>query len=83
VRTDRIDRDGKLTLRHAGRLHHIGIGRDHAGTRILMLIADLDIRIIDATTGTLLRALRLDPNRDYQPTGKDRYARWHATKRPQ
>src|SRR5690349_22300193 len=27
VRADRIDADGKLTLRHHGRLHHIGIGR--------------------------------------------------------
>jgi transposase InsO family protein len=26
VRTDRIDQFGKLTLRHAGRLHHIGVG---------------------------------------------------------
>lgn len=33
VRTDRIDQYGKLTLRHAGRLHHIGIGRTHARTR--------------------------------------------------
>jgi hypothetical protein len=32
VRTDRIDADGKLTLRHCGRLHHIGIGRDRTGT---------------------------------------------------
>ena len=76
VRTDRIDRDGKLTLRHAGRLHHIGVGRTHADTRVLMLIADLDIRIITADTGQLLRTLELDPTRDYQPSGNDRYARW-------
>ena len=76
LRTDRVDRDGKLTLRHAGRLHHIGIGRDHAGQPVLMLIAALDIRIINADTGQLIRDLKLDPARDYQPTGKDRYARW-------
>jgi Integrase core domain len=29
VRTDRIDADGNVTLRHQGRLHHIGIGRTH------------------------------------------------------
>jgi hypothetical protein len=32
-----------------------------------MLINDLDIRIINATTGELLRHLTLDPTRDYQP----------------
>jgi transposase InsO family protein len=76
LRSDTIDRDGKLTLRHAGRLHHIGIGRDHAAIRVLMLIADRNIRIIDADTGQLIRELILDPSRDYQPTGRDRYARW-------
>jgi hypothetical protein len=67
VRTDRIDQFGKLTLRHAGRLHHIGIGRTHARTRVLVLVQDLDIRIINASTGELLRQLTLDPTRDYQP----------------
>ena len=69
VRTDRIDQFGKLTLRHAGRLHHIGVGRTHARTRVLILVQDLDIRIINAATGELLRQLTLDPTRDYQPRG--------------
>jgi transposase InsO family protein len=72
VRTDRIDQFGKLTLRHAGRLHHIGIGRTHAGTRVLVLVHDLDIRIINAATGELIRQLTLDPTRDYQPRGVPR-----------
>jgi transposase InsO family protein len=67
VRTDRVDQFGKLTLRHAGRLHHIGIGRTHAGTRVLVLVQDLDIRIINAATGEHIRQLTLDPTSDYQP----------------
>ena len=35
VRKDRVDRDGKLTLRHASRLHHIGIGHRWTGTPLL------------------------------------------------
>ena len=70
VRADRIDADGKLTLRHAGRLYHIGIGRTHARTRVLMLIRDLHIRVINAATGEILRELVLDPDRNYQPTGR-------------
>ena len=38
VRADRVDADGKVTLRVGGRLHHIGIGRTHARTRVLMLV---------------------------------------------
>jgi hypothetical protein len=43
-----------------------------------MLIRDLDIRIITEDTGELLRELTLDPNRDYEPTGRDRYAHWRT-----
>ncbi|HTW01268.1 MAG TPA: IS481 family transposase [Streptosporangiaceae bacterium] len=70
VRTDRIDATGVVTLRHNGRLHHIGIGRPHARTRVLLLVQDLHIRVVNAGTGELLRELTLDPARDYQPTGR-------------
>ena len=66
VRHDKIDTDGKLTPRHASRLHHIGIGRRHAGTPVLILVHDLHVRVL-TTTGRLLRDLTLDPSRDYQP----------------
>jgi transposase InsO family protein len=67
VRKDRVDRNGKLTLRHASRLHHIGIGHRYSGTRVLMLIHELNIRIITEDTGELIRQLVLDTTRDYQP----------------
>jgi hypothetical protein len=70
VRRDRVDNAGKVTLRHGGTLYKIGIGRTHATTPIVMLISGLDIRIIHATTGELLRSLQLDVNRRYQPTGR-------------
>ncbi|MEJ7707571.1 MAG: hypothetical protein WKF82_10075 [Nocardioidaceae bacterium] len=60
---------GSVTLRVNGRLHHIGIGRTHARTHVLLLVQDLDVRIVHAATGELLRELTIDPNRDYQPTG--------------
>ncbi|MCZ2817420.1 IS481 family transposase [Modestobacter sp. VKM Ac-2984] len=70
VRTDRIDSTGCVTLRLAGRLHHIGVGRTHYGTHVLLLVQDLNVRVIDASTGELLRELTIDPARDYQPTGR-------------
>ena len=69
VRHDRVDKAGSVTLRHNSRLHHIGVGRTHAGTCVILLVQDLQVRIVDAATGELLRELTLDPNRDYQPTG--------------
>ena len=70
VRHDRIDKTGAISLRRGGRMHHIGIGRSHAGIRVVLLINDLDIRVVNIATGELLRALRLDPSRDYQGRGK-------------
>jgi transposase InsO family protein len=67
VRTDKIDKTGCVTLRVAGKLRHIGIGRPHAGTHVLLLVSDLHVRVINAATGDLLRELDIDPTRDYQP----------------
>ncbi len=69
IRHDRIDPSGVFTLRHNSRLHHIGVGRRHAGTDILALVHDRHIRVL-TTDGELLRELTLDPHRDYQPQPK-------------
>ena len=66
VRHDRVDKAGRITLRHRSRLHHVGLGRAHCGTRVLVLVADLDVRVL-TENGELLRQLTLDPTRDYQP----------------
>jgi len=70
VRHDRIDTTGVVTLRHRSKLHHIGIGRGHKGKRVLLLVCDLDVRVI-AEDGEILRRLTLDPTIDYQPQSRD------------
>lgn len=72
VRRDRIDRGGGLTLRHDSVLRHIKVGTRHAGTRVLMLVAGLHVRIV-SEDGELLRELTIDPSRIYQPMG----GRWN------
>ena len=66
VRHDRVGSSGTVTLRVAGALRHIGIGRTHAGTHVILLIQDLQVRVVNAITGELLRELTIDPTRDYQ-----------------
>jgi hypothetical protein len=68
VRRDRIDKGGKVTLRHATRLHHIGVGHAHKGKRVILLVDGLDVRVV-SLDGELLRHLTLDPGRDYQTQG--------------
>jgi transposase InsO family protein len=64
---DIVDKDGKLSLRLNGRMHHIGVGRPHARTPVIKLVDDLNVRIVNAATGELIRELTIDPSRNYQP----------------
>jgi len=68
VRRDRIDKTGVFTLRYRSKLHHVGVGRAHRDKRVLILVADLDIRVIDED-GVMIRHLELDTSVDYQRQG--------------
>ena len=57
VMADRL-RSGML--RHA--FYSVGIGRTHTRTRVIALIQDLDITIINVTTGEVLRPTRPRPH---------------------
>jgi transposase InsO family protein len=72
VRRDRIDTDGKVTLRYLGRLRHIQVGARHRNRKVHLLVAGAEVRIV-TTDGELLRALTLDPARDYQGLGTGRW----------
>lgn len=69
IRRDKIDKAGSVTLRIAGQLRHIGVGRTYARTDVLLLVQDLHVTVLNAATGEILRDLIVDPRRDYQPTG--------------
>jgi transposase InsO family protein len=70
VRRDKVDKTGCFTLRYRSKLHHVAVGRAHKGKRVLILVADLDIRVIDQD-GVTLRHLELDPSVDYQGRVRD------------
>jgi transposase InsO family protein len=69
IRHDRVSH-GNVSLRVHGQLHHIGLSRHLHGTPIIMLIIDLDVRVIHATTGQIIRTLTINPNRHYHGTGR-------------
>jgi len=68
VRRDKIDSCGKVTLRYLGRLRHIPVGTAHKHRRVRLLVAGPDVRIL-TDDGELIRALTIDPTRNYQPLG--------------
>ena len=66
VRKDKVDGEGKVTIRYLSRLYSIGVGRAYKHQPIRLLVANKHIRVI-TDDGQLIRELTLDPTRKYQP----------------
>jgi transposase InsO family protein len=65
VRYDTVDRSGTMTVRYAGRLRHLGIGRPHQGTPVLLLMNGPNTIITTRHTGEILAEHTINPDRDY------------------
>jgi transposase InsO family protein len=67
VRHDTVDTVGVITLRWAGKLRHLAIGRPHRHRRIVLLVAGNDTLVIDHETGEIIAEHTLNPDLDYHP----------------
>ena len=65
VRYDRVDGKGQVTLRYDSKLLHLGVGHAHDRRRVVLLVADRDVRVL-SDEGELLCRFLLDPTRNYQ-----------------
>ena len=55
-----------MTVRYQSKLRHIGMGAAFKGEKVVLFIAEADVRVT-TLDGELLRTLTLDPGRDYHP----------------
>jgi len=76
LRYDRLDHTGKMSLRRAGRLHHLGIGRAHARKRVLALADEHHITVTDLATGEILSAHLIEPEKTYWRNQNKQPGRW-------
>jgi hypothetical protein len=76
LRYDRLDSRGHMTIRRAGRMHHLGIGRDHTGKRVLALADDHRITVTDLATGEILSTHLIEPNKTYWRNQNKEPGRW-------
>jgi hypothetical protein len=76
VRHDKVDCTGVFTLRHNTRLHHIGVGRAHKGRRVIILVADLDIRVLSQDGELLPPHPRSSPGLPTHRKGLNHEALW-------
>jgi hypothetical protein len=51
LRYDRTDNHGKMSIRRAGRMHHLGVGANNAHRRVLAIADQTTVTVIDLLTG--------------------------------
>jgi hypothetical protein len=51
-------------LRYKSQLRHLSVGRRYAGMRVMLLVADRDVRVI-TNHGEILVQLTIDPTEQY------------------
>jgi transposase InsO family protein len=76
LRYDRLDTKGKMTLRRAGRMHHLGVGTAHAHKRVLAFADEHHITVADLTTGEVLSHHQIEPNKTYWRNQNTEPGRW-------
>ena len=81
MRYDRLDTKGKMSLRRAGRMHHLGIGAAHHGKRVLAITDETTVTVIDLATGEILSTHTIDPTRTYWPNTQREPGRWPGSRR--
>jgi transposase InsO family protein len=79
LRYDRLDPKGKMTLRRAGRMHHLHTGTAHAGTRVLAFADDHHVTVADLTTGEVLSTHLIEPDKTYWRNQNKEPGRWPSS----
>jgi transposase InsO family protein len=79
IRTDHVDHLGKISLRRAGRMHHLGVGAAHADSAVTILIDPDTATVIHTDTGEVLSQHTIDPDRSYWRNQHKPPGRWPRT----
>src|SRR5690625_3780868 len=65
IRFELVVQFGMLTLRRAGKLHYLGIGRIHAHNPALNIVDQTTVTVIDRKTGEIFSEHDINPTRNY------------------
>jgi transposase InsO family protein len=76
LRYDRLDGKGKMTIRRAGRMHHLHTGVEHARKRVLAFADDHRVTIAELATGEVLSRHLIEPNKAYWRNQNKEPGRW-------
>ena len=76
LRYDVTDSKGAITLRRAGRLHHLKIGAAFARRRVLAIVDEQEVTVVALDTGEILSTHLIEPDRRYWRNQRRDPGRW-------
>lgn len=76
IRYDHVAVNGKISLRRAGRMHHLGIGVIHRGKRVIILIDERTVTVVHLDTGDVIATNLIDPDCNYWRNQQREPGRW-------
>ena len=76
LRYEVTDNKGAITLRRGGRLHHLNAGIAHARRRVLAIVDDEEVTLVDLGTGEVLSSHRIEPDKGYWRNQRRDPGRW-------
>jgi hypothetical protein len=60
----------EVSLRRAGKQHHLGIGRAHASKSVFLIIDAKTVTVTDQKTGEILSEHTIEPTKSYWPKNR-------------
>jgi transposase InsO family protein len=76
LRYDVTDSRGAITLRRAGRLHHLKVGAAFARRRVLAIVDEQEVTVVTLDTGEILSTHLIEPDRRYWRNQRRDPGRW-------
>jgi transposase InsO family protein len=65
VRHDSVDQFGKLSLRRAGKMHHLGVGVENQFRKVYVIVDHYKVSVVEKKSGEVLSKHVIEPNRTY------------------
>ena len=76
LRYDVTDGKGAMTLRRGGRLYHLKVGAAHARRRVLAIVDEREVTVVDLATGEILSTHLIEPGKGYWRNQRRDPGRW-------
>jgi transposase InsO family protein len=65
VRYDIVDTFGKVSLRRAGKVHHLGVGRGNRDKKVIIIVDHVKVSVVEKQTGEVLSEHEINPGKEY------------------